>query len=134
GGKATCAGWNTFNPQGVTRDIKSRNRLASASDQVIVGNSGVLETRLSVKQFDSTNYSSQGRGPMVLAPDVNSGSYFNDQDRTSRRSEWLTSYSFTPLGPMHLMKVGAGVTHETFAAASTGRPVEIVRENGTPRQ
>ena len=87
--------------QPAARDAQYQNHnvLASASDQIIVGASGVLETRVSVKQFDSTIYPSQGSGPMVLAPDVNSGSYFNDQDRTSHRAEWLTTYAFTPLGP-----------------------------------
>ena len=132
--KTTYAGLNTYNPQGVTPDIKNHNVLASASEQAIVGNSGVLETRLSVKQFDSTIYPSQGRGPMVLAPDVNSGSYFNDQDRTSRRVEWLTTYAFTPLGPRHLVKVGAGVTYERFDGVNRSRPVDIVRENGTLSQ
>ncbi|HEV3058425.1 MAG TPA: carboxypeptidase regulatory-like domain-containing protein, partial [Vicinamibacterales bacterium] len=109
--KTTYAGLNTFNPQGVTPDIENHNLLGSATDQIVVGDSGVLETRVSVKQFDSTIYPSQGRGPMVLSPDVNSGSYFNDQDRTSRRVEWLSTYAFTPLGPLHLVKIGAGVTH-----------------------
>ena len=68
---------------------------------------------------------------MVLAPEVNSGSYFNDQDRTSRRVEWLTTYAFTPLGPKHLLKVGAGVTYETFGGVNRSRPVDIVREDGT---
>src|SRR5205823_2213502 len=128
------AGLNTFNPQPVTPNVRNDNVLASVSDQLIVGQRGVLETRVSVKQFDATIYPSQGRGPMVLAPDVNSGSYFNDQDRTSRRSEWLTTYSFTPLGPMHLIKAGAGVTHETFDSISRSRPIDIVRENGTLSQ
>lgn len=128
--KTTYAGLNTFNPQAVTPDIKNQNILASASDQTVVGGSGLLETRVSVKQFDSTISPSQGRGPMVLAPDVNSGSYFNDQDRTSRRTEWLTTYAFTPMGPDHLVKAGAGAAYETFDGVSTSRPVEIVGTNG----
>jgi hypothetical protein len=132
--KTTYAGLNTFNPQGVTPDVKNHNVLGSGTDQIVVGARGVLETRVSVKQFDSTIYPSQGRTPMVLAPDVNSGSYFNDQDRTSRRAEWLSTYSFTPLGPAHLIKAGAGVTRETFDGASKSRPVDIVRENGTLSQ
>src|SRR5712692_8186521 len=132
--KTTYAGLNTFNPQGVTPDIKNHNVFASASDQIVVGDSGVLDTRVSVKQFDSTIYPSQGRGPMVLAPDVNTGSYFNDQDRTSRRAEWVTTYSFTPIGAAHLLKVGAGVTNETFDGTSTSRPVDIVRANGALSQ
>ena len=132
--KTTFAGLNTFNPQSVTPNIKNDNVLASASDQIIVGSRGVLETRVSVKQFNSTIYPSQGDGPMILAPTVNAGSYFNDQDRTSRRAEWLTTYSFTPLGPAHLLKVGAGVTREVFDGVSTNRPVHIVRADGTLSQ
>jgi hypothetical protein len=128
--KTTYAGLSTFNPQGVTPDIKNHNVLGSASDQIVVGNSGVLDTRVSVKEFDSTIYPSQGDGPMVLAPDVNSGSYFNGQERTSRRVESLTTYAFTPLGPSHLLKIGAGVTYESFDGVSTSRPVDIVREDG----
>jgi carboxypeptidase family protein len=132
--KTTYAGLNSFNPQGVTPDIRNHNVLGSASDQIVVGDSGVLDTRVSVKQFDSTIHPSQGRGPMVLAPDVNSGSYFNDQDRTSRRVEWLTTYALTPVGPNHLIKIGAGVTYESFDGVSASRPVDIVREDGALSQ
>ena len=132
--KTTFAGLNTFNPQSVTPNIKNDNVLGSASDQIIIGGRGVLDTRVSVKQFNSTIYPSQGDGPMILAPDVNSGSYFNNQDRTSRRAEWLTTYSFTPLGPAHLLKVGGGVTREVFDGVSTSRPVSIVRADGTVSQ
>jgi hypothetical protein len=132
--KTTYAGLNTFNPQAVTPTIRYHNLLASASGQIVVGDNGVLDIRVSMKQFDATIYPSQGRGPMVLAPDVNSGSYCNDQDRASRRVEWLTTYAFTPLGPTHLLKVGAGVTSETFEGVNTSRPVDIVRENGTLSQ
>jgi hypothetical protein len=132
--KTTYAGLNTFNPQAVTPNIRNHNLLGGASDQVVVGHSGVLDTRVSVKQFDSAIYPSQGSGHMVLAPDVNSGSYFNDQDRTSRRVEWLTTYASTPLGPTHLVKIGAGVTYETFDGLNRSRPVDIVREDGTLSQ
>src|SRR5262249_55779425 len=90
--------------------------------------------RASVKQFDATIGPSRGLAPMRLAPDVNSGSYFNDQDRTSRRAEGFASYSFTPIGPAHLVKIGGGVTYETFAGVSVNRPVEIVRADGTVSQ
>jgi carboxypeptidase family protein len=132
--KTTYAGLNTFNPQGVTPDIQNHNVLGSVSDQIVVAESGVLESRVSVKQFDSTISPSQGNGPMILAPDVNSGSYFNSQDRTSRRAEWLTTYSLAPLGPAHLMKIGAGITYETFEGVNRSRPVEIVREDATVSQ
>ena len=132
--KVTYAGLNTFNPQPVTPNIKNHGVLVSGTDQIVFGGRGVFDTRVSVKEFDATIYPSQGRDHMVLAPDVNSGSYFNDQDRTSRRVEWLNTYAFTPLGPAHLLKVGAGATYETFDGVNVSRPVDIVREDGTLSQ
>ncbi|HEX3702674.1 MAG TPA: carboxypeptidase regulatory-like domain-containing protein [Vicinamibacterales bacterium] len=132
--KTTYAGLNTFNPQTVTSNIRNHNVLGNVSDQIVVGANGLFETRVSLKEFDSTIYPSAGRDPMVLAPDVNTGSYFNDQERTSRRVEWLNTYAFAPLGPAHVFKAGAGVTHETFDGTSTSRPVDIVREDGTLSQ
>jgi hypothetical protein len=129
----TYAGLNTFNPQSTTADVHNHNVLASVADQKIVS-TGVIDIRASVKQFDATITPSQGTGPMVLAPDVNSGSYFNDQDRTSRRAEGFVTYSFTPLGAAHLIKVGGGLTYETFEGVNTSRPVRIVRADGTASQ
>ena len=132
--KTTYAGLNTFNPQPVTADTKHHHALVTASDQAVVGRQGLLENRFSLGQFHATIYPSQGSGPMLLAPDVNSGSYFNDQDRTSRRVEWLTTYAVAPFGPAHVVKVGAGAAHETLDGMSRSRPVDIIRENGTRSQ
>jgi hypothetical protein len=130
----TYAGLNTFNPQPVTPNIEYDNVLGSVSDRLVVGQSRVLDMSASVKLFDAVIYPSQGRGPMLLAPDVNAGSYFNDQDRSSRRVELLATYTFMPVGPAHLVKVGAGGTTESFDGTNTSRPVDIVRANGTLSQ
>jgi Carboxypeptidase regulatory-like domain len=132
--KTTYAGLNTLNPQEVAANIKNQNFLVSGSDQIIVSNRGVFETRVSAKQFDSTIYPSVGDGPMVLAPDVNSGSYFNRQDRGSRRLEWLNTYAWTPFGPAHVLKVGAGVTRESFDGVNLNGPIHIVRPDRTLSQ
>ena len=129
----TYAGLNTFNPQDVTADIDNHNLLVSGSDQIIAGGA-VIEARASVKQFNATIGPSRGDGAMVLAPDVNGGSYFNDQDRRSRRAEWFTTVSLTPIGPSHLVKTGGGLTYETFEGYNTSRPVEIVRADSTLSQ
>jgi hypothetical protein len=127
--KTTYAGLNTFNPQPVTPDVKNHNVLASASNQMVIGGSGLLENSVSLKDFDTTIYPSVGDSVMVLAPDVNSGSYFNSQDRTSRRVELLSTYSFTPFGPEHVVKAGAGAAYETFNGVSQSRDVDIVGQN-----
>src|SRR5262249_54878926 len=128
--KTTYAGLNTFNPQPVTSDIKNHSVLGTLSDQIIVGSKGVLDVQVSLKQFDATLYPAVGTGVMVLSPDVNTGSYFNSQDRSSRRVQSLATYSFNPLGPSHTVKVGAGFTHESFDGYNRSRPVEIRRGDG----
>ncbi len=129
--KATYAGLSTFNPQPVTPDVKNHNLLLSVSNQMVTGKSGLLENSVSVKEFDTTIYPSLGDAVMVLAPNVNSGSYFNTQDRTSRRVELLSTYSFTPFGPDHIVKAGAGAANETVDGVSQSRNVDIVGEHDT---
>jgi hypothetical protein len=103
----------------------------TAADQATIGARGVLDTLISLKRFDSTVVPSRGRGPMILAPDVNAGSYFNTQDRNGRRIEWLTSYLFVPFGPRHLVKAGAGGAVEQIDGTSQSARVQIVRADGT---
>ncbi len=129
--KTTYAGLNPFNPQPVTPDVKRHGLFGTAADQIVIGNSGVLENTFSIKSFDATIYPAVGNGPMIFAPEQNSGSYFNSTAGTSRRFEWLTTYSFTPFGPAHLLKAGAGARYETLGGVSTNAPVDIVRENRT---
>jgi hypothetical protein len=71
---------------------------------------------------------------MVLAPDVNSGSYFNSQDVTGRRAEFVSNYTFAPFGPAHVLKVGAGGGWEGMTGVMTGREVDIERADTTLSQ
>src|SRR5581483_11490064 len=128
--KTTYAGLDTFNPQSVTANVANHNTLASVADQWIVGDRGVLESQVSVKRFDSTIGPASGGGAMQLAPDRNGGSYFNSQDRASRRAEWFTTYSTTPFGPAHVIKIGGGVSYESVDGYSRSRPVDIVGADG----
>jgi hypothetical protein len=129
--KTTYAGLTPFNPQPVTPNVKRHGIFGTASDQIVIGSHGVLENTFSIKSFDATIYPAVGNDPMVFAPEENSGSFFNSTEGTSRRAEWLTTYSFTPIGPAHLIKLGGGGRYETIGGVSTGAPVEIVREDRT---
>jgi hypothetical protein len=131
--KTTYAGLGLFTPQSAAADIDTHNVLASVSDQMALG-AGVFESGASVKRFDATIGPSRGAGPMILTPDGNAGSYFNDQERTSRRAEAFVAYSFTPIGPTHVVKIGGAVTRETFDGTSVSRPVQIVRADRTTSQ
>ncbi len=127
------AGLNTFNPQRVTPSIDTDGTLFTLGDQILARANGVLDMRVSYKQFDVAVYPSRPGDEMVLTPDGNDGSFFNSQDRTSRRVEWLNTYSLTPASAStHLFKFGAVATFESVDGVSIGRPVEIVDAAGVP--
>jgi hypothetical protein len=132
--RTTYAGLNTFNPQPVTPNFERRDYFVTLTHQRIVRQSGLLDSWIGLKRFGRTVDPRQGAGPMVLAPDVNSGSYFNSQDVTSRRAEFVSNYTFTPFGPVHVLKVGAGGAWEGMTGVMTGREVDIERADRTLSQ
>jgi hypothetical protein len=93
----------------------------------------MLESTFSIKQFDADVFPSSGTSPMNLAPDVNSGNFFNQQTRRSKRYQAQEIYSFSPpnFAGEHFMKVGAGVSYITFDGSNRSNTVRILREDGT---
>ena len=137
--KLRFVGLNTFNPQEVTPNFKQRGFFWSINERRILRSKSVLESSFSIKQFDADVFASSastGEPAMNLSPDVNSGNYFNLQDRGSRRYQALEVYSFNPpnFAGTHFMKVGAGVGYITYDGRNTSDPVRIMRADGTRSQ
>ena len=134
--KLRFVGLNTFNPEEVTPNYKQRGFFWGLNERWIVSDKAVLESYLSVKKFDADVFPSSGEQVMNFAPDVNSGNYFNRQDRRSTRVEALEIYNFTPpdFAGTHFMKVGVALTHTTFDGGNTSNTVRILRRNGTVSQ
>src|SRR6476620_6285491 len=134
--KLRFVGLNTFNPQEVTPNYKQRGFFWGLNERWTVSDKAVLESYLSVKKFEADVFPSSGEQAMNFAPDVNSGNYFNRQDRRSTRLEALEIYNFTPpdLAGTHFMKVGVGLTHTTFDGRNTSNTVRILRRDGTISQ
>jgi hypothetical protein len=101
-----------------------------------VSDKALLESYLSVKKFEADVFPSSGEDAMNFAPHVNSGNYFNRQDRRSTRVEALEIYNFTPpdFAGTHFMKVGLGLTHTTFDGTNRSNTVRILRGDGTISQ
>ncbi|HJX92520.1 MAG TPA: carboxypeptidase regulatory-like domain-containing protein, partial [Pyrinomonadaceae bacterium] len=114
--KLSFVGLNTFNPQEVTPDFKQRGFLLSVNERRVINSKSMLESTFSIKQFDADVFPSSGSSPMNLSPDVNSGNFFNQQTRRSKRYQAQAIYSFSPpnFAGEHFMKVGAGVSYITF--------------------
>ena len=131
--KLRYVGLNTFNPQEVTPNFKQRGYLWAINERRIMSSKSLLETSFSIKQFDADVFPSSGTAPMNLAPDVNSGSFFNQQSRESRRYEALGTYSFSPpdLAGSHMMKLGGGLSRVTYNGSNLSNTLRILRADGT---
>ena len=134
--KLRYVGLNTFNHQEVTPNFKQRGYLLSVNERRIVNSKAVLESSFSVKQFDADVFPSSGTAPMNLAPDENTGNFFNQQDRRTRRYQALETFSFSPrnFAGAHFMKVGGGVNYLTFDGSNRSNTVRIERADGTRSQ
>jgi hypothetical protein len=134
--KLRYVGLNTFNPQEVTPNFKQRGFLVAVNERRILSAKSMLESSFSVKQFDADVFPSSGSAPMSLAPNVNSGNFFNQQSRDSKRCQASEVYSFSPpdFAGSHLMKLGGGLSYVTFNGSNTSNAVRILRADGTRSQ
>ena len=134
--KLRYVGLNTFNPQEVTPNFKQRGFLWTINERRILNSKSVLESSFSIKQFDADVFPSSGSEPMNLSPNVNSGNFFNQQSRRSKRYQALEVYSFSPpnFGGEHFMKIGGGVNYITFDGRNISNAVRILRADGTRSQ
>ena len=134
--KLRYVGLNTFNSQEVTPNFKQRGFLWAIGDRLILNRNSVLESLFSIKQFDADVFPSSGSAPMDLSPNENSGNFFNQQARRSKRYEALEVYSFTPpnFAGVHFIKIGGGVSYVSFNGRNTSNTVRILRADGTRNQ
>jgi hypothetical protein len=134
--KLRYVGLNTFNPQEVTPNFKQRGFLLAINERRILKSKSVLESSFSIKQFDADVFPSSGSAPMNFSPNVNSGNFFNQQARRSKRYQALEAYSFSPpnFAGEHFMKLGGGVSYVTYDGRNTSNTVRILRADGTRSQ
>lgn len=133
--KAGFVGLNTFNPQETTPNIKQRGSLFSVSEQAIFGDASFLTSSLSYKTFDVDVFA-QGEQPLTLSPDVNSGNYFADTRRQTRRLQWQETYyahNFT-LGGQHSLKFGTELDRTTLSARFRDNSIFVLRNDRTLAQ
>lgn len=127
---------DTFNPEPVTANIKERGFLWAISEKSVLSGGTLLESNFSIRQLDANIFPSSGEGIMNFAPDVNSGNFFNRQDRSTVRYEGFEALTFIPhnFAGAHLMKIGAGVSYDNFDGRNRSNTVRIFRADGTRSQ
>ncbi len=123
---------NTFNPIPVTPNYRQRGFNFALYERAIFDNGSFLESLFNLKQFDADVFP-QGGEAMVLAPDVNSGNFFNRQSRDTLKFQVVEAYTFQPLeaGGKHLVKVGIDASYTTFTGSDSNNTINVVRADGT---
>ena len=123
---------STFRPIEVTPDFNQSGWSAGAVDRFAIWPDLVVETTLSVRRFeidvDTTN-----QAPMVYAPEMQSGGFFNDQERDVTSVQWVEALSLSRdlWHGQHVFKFGTDLQQSEYDGASVSRPVEIRRLDGT---
>ncbi|MGZ4787704.1 MAG: TonB-dependent receptor [Terriglobales bacterium] len=119
------AGLNHFNPQPVTPDAGFHESTVTFIDRLSVGG-GILQST-----FANTHVSSDIRpqtlGEMILSPEGNSGSYFNQQTRRANRYQWLESWKpkTKHWHGDHNLQFGSMVAHSENEGSFSPQPVLI---------
>lgn len=122
---------NTFNPQPVTPRFDQTGYNLGLTHALPLGGSGLAESNINLKQYN-VRVDGHGDGPMVLAPSVNSGRYFNRQDRRTRTVQVTESLTLgRHAAGDHVIKLGLDLLHLSLDGESESRPVEVRRDDGT---
>lgn len=123
---------NTFNPQDTSANFHQRGWMFAVNDQYVTSKGAIWQTTVSVKGADADVFGNSS-GLFTLAPDLNSGGFYNRQERDSTRVEAQTIYSLPSFdwGGQHQFKIGGGFSSTSFDGSSINQPVAIVRVDGT---
>jgi hypothetical protein len=124
---------NTFNPQPVTANNRERGYFVSATDRWILADGGFVQSLFAAKQLDSRVYPATLAGEMVLAPEQNSGSYFEQQQRDTQLYQWSQTLHLRPMehAGRHLLTFGYSYARSSYDGRVGNFPVHVLREDGT---
>jgi hypothetical protein len=125
---------DTFNPQPVTTDYHQRGFFTSASDRWILASGGFVQSMFSAKRFDVHVFPADAdAAEMVLFPEQNSGSFFEQQDRRTRLFQWSQALHLRPiqLSGRHLFTFGYSYARSTYEGGVANLPVTVLRQDHT---
>ncbi len=124
---------NTFNPQPVTANDRERDYFLSLTHRWILDDGGFLQTLFAWKRLNSDLYPATWTGEMVLYPEQNSGSFFEEQQRDTGLYQWSQTLHLRPIehAGRHLPIIGYSWWHSSYDGTVTNFPLQVLRENGT---
>jgi hypothetical protein len=122
---------NTFRPPETTPKLMQEGWSAGLLDRFALSPNIVLETTVAGRRFE-IEVKPAGEDVLTVAPQSESGSYFNRQERHVRSFQWVETISLirTWRGE-HVIKTGADLQWARFEGTSENRPVEVRRIDGS---
>jgi hypothetical protein len=123
---------NTFTPQEVSPDVKSRGYNLALSESATLSPRAVLASFFSASLYD-TRVEAHNDLDMELTVDGSRGGYFNRQQRRTHAYQWsetLTLSRSSRAGD-HLIKAGFDLLRSSYTGASATRAVVVRRADGT---
>ncbi|MET0164428.1 MAG: TonB-dependent receptor, partial [Vicinamibacterales bacterium] len=122
---------NTFRPPETSPDFNQSGSSTGIVDRLALARDLVLETTVSARWFE-VNVNTEGRLPMVYAPQTQSGSFFNDQEREVHSLQWVEALSWAgDWHGSHVFKIGTDLQRSAFDGFSESRPLEVRRLDGS---
>ena len=123
---------NTFRPPEVTPEFNQSGSSIGVQDRFALSSRMVLESTFAGRWFE-VNVNTDGRDPMIYAPETQRGSFFNDQEREVTSLQWVETLSLSvdKWHGQHLFKFGLDFQDSSYDGTSTSRPVEIRRPDGS---
>ena len=128
-------GLDTFNPKSATPDYRRRGVLFSVSEQSVFKDASFLSSEISYKTFDVDVFAKSNL-PFNVAPETNSGGYFADTRRRTKRIQWQETYYSRPLKFYgdHSLKAGFEFDYTKVGGQLRYHPIFIRRADGTLAQ
>jgi hypothetical protein len=123
---------NTFRPPDVTPDFNQSGLSTGLVDRFAIAPDIVLESTFSGRWFE-INVNTDGQLPMTYSPEIQSGSFFNDQEREVHSVQLVEALSISRdhWRGQHVFKFGMDLQHSSYKGKSETRPLEIRRLDGT---
>ena len=124
------AGLDFFNPQAVTPNRDTRPYTGIVTHRLAIGE-GLLQSTFSLSELNTT-VSTQGALGMTVLPTGNSGNYFADQQRHSRRVEWNELWSLRPIHGfgIHGIQIGSSLANASDQGQLVAKAVTLYDAQG----
>jgi hypothetical protein len=123
---------NTFRPLEVTPDFNQSGWSAGGIDRFAIFPDLVLESTLSMRRFE-IEVNTEAPGTMVYTPDIQRGTFFDNQERNVSSVQWIEALSLSRrlwYGE-HVIKVGTDLQLSHYEGTSVSSPIEIRRLDDT---